>query len=188
MTLMERRRALMAGKKSGPRLPAEYQEVEWVGVALNATNTGYGTPIDMTDVSRVEMKLAVDTAPSNECIVIASLSAGRFTYPYGGLNSGGWFQCSPNLPIGSAATETVYTLTKTGSVQQYPIALLGYNRAEYVAATKMNWVKIYDSNDELLFDGVPAYEKSSGKIGIYDTVTSTFINGNGNNRTKGADV
>ena len=51
------------------------------------------------------------------------------------------------------------------------IGTSGYNNS----ASSWKYVRIYNANNALVFNGIPAKRNSDGAIGMYDTVTKTFF-------------
>lgn len=54
---------------------------------------------------------------------------------------------------------------------------------------RIYWLRLYDSNDDLLEEWIPCYRKSDNVIGMYETVGDVFYTNNGTTSfTKGGDV
>ena len=196
---MTRRRALLAMVESGGRLPAEYQEVEY----LEAT----GTQAFFTDVP-IQDNLTVDSVQTFN---------GGDTYLFGGY-SGKGFQCSFNgswsnyiqsayvgyYEWGSPITTDNTTIYHVVLTQENGIQTGYKNDVQVLNGTKSTTSdtsagataamfgqrgsngrfglfykgKVYSckvsKGNELLADYVPCYRKQDTKPGMYDLVTGNF--------------
>lgn len=192
MTLMQRRRALMAGKKGGGGIPAEYQEVEYIGYS---TRYSYLiTPILASNMTHIIADIAKTSLPeSNSGSVFPSAfgtpsSSSPSGNYWGTLEniSGSKFTANPSHTKTQTFDRTRITSTKDASSGNY--IGLGYNSTAFCPGLNFYTMKIYNSTT-LLFDGVPCYRKSDNKIGFYDMVSEIFCPVSGwGTWTKGADV
>lgn len=78
---------------------------------------------------------------------------------------------SPNCTI----TGNTITFTWTGASIEKNVNIFGWTASSWSTEEKLQLVQLYDSNDVLLFNGVPAKRNSDNVLGMYDTVTGTFF-------------
>lgn len=182
MSLRDRRRALMAAKKA--RLPAEYQEVEWIGYNSNATYLT--TPIKMSDATHVVSDIAKVGLPSGTNSGSVFPGATNGGYPWGTLENiyGSSWQASPQHLKTETFERTTITSTKTASGNVN--VRLGYYSASFCPSLHFYTLKIFNG-DDLLFDGIPCFRRVDSKIGMFDTVSKVFVTASGTWQ-KGADV
>ncbi len=76
---------------------------------------------------------------------------------------------------------------KTNAYNLYLFATSGYGNNLYYSKGRIYYVRIYDDGINLSHNFVPARRNSDNVLGMYDTVSSTFIAGSGT-FTAGADV
>lgn len=185
---MDRRRALMmAGSGTTPRLPATYQEVEWIG--YSDSKQYLYTGILASNTVKVIADIAKLTVPSNGTVFPNATSSKG----WGTIEniSGSKWTCSPSISRTTLFNRTTFTSTKD-SVSGTEEVRIGYSTASYCPSLQYYTLKVIGANDALLFDGVPCYRKSNGEIGMYDLVSSSFIaaihDGVTNYWRKGPDV
>lgn len=187
MTLMQRRRALMEVKKGGGRLPAEYQEVEYLTSASGEDNRYVNTQVDMSGVNSIVMLYSKESARHG--VIVAAYSGGGLTTPFGEMTNtvgGSGWACSPTIAqsvLVDKATLT-FTRTKTGAGT---VALMGWSGGSYVPKGKLYSATFYDSSNATVGDFVPCYRKADTAIGLYDTVNQRFCQQTGG-IGKGPDV
>lgn len=187
--LMRRRRALMgAGSSSpSPRLPAEYQEVAYIKCGYKGYNYVL-TGVSIKDAYRV----VIDGTVGSTTETLASLvfyQSSNARIGYFNNNSTQAYSCDPVVANSESPTGT-FTFTRTGySTETAPLYLFGGSTSSATRSRTltMTSVSIYDSNNTLKFQGVPAYKKADTKIGLYDIVGQEFHQAGGT-FTKGADV
>ena len=86
------------------------------------------------------------------------------------------------------------TSAKTSIDTDLSMYIFGSNRSSYSSSSFLSKaifesMTITDSDENLLFNGIPCYRKSDEEIGIYDTTTNTFFTNHGTGTfIKGADV
>lgn len=183
--LMRRRRALLGAQKIS-RLPAEYQEVEYLTSEDNKANRYVNTQVDVNSVDSVVMLYSKESTRSG--IIIATYSGG-LTLPFGEManNVGGrGWECSPQIARSTLVDKTALTFarTKTG---EGTVALMGWSGSNYVPKGKLYSSTFYDSNGAKVGDFIPCYRKADTAIGLYDTVNQRFCQQTGG-IGKGADV
>lgn len=186
--LMRRRRALMGAKKA--RLPAEYQEVEWIGyvgsghflitsIALNDTS------YVIADIERTSMDASYYSGTA-----FPATSNGSTIGQWGtleNLSRSSW-TATPKQSIGGAFPRKTIKSTK-GNISGTNKICLGYGSASFCPSLRFYTLKVYGTGDVLLWNGVPCYRKSDGKIGMYDLIANKFNAAGGNSAwRKGADV
>lgn len=206
MTLMERRRALMAAKKRGG-LPSEYQQVEWIGFngncwlelgAMSNQNPGFDADFLIESRHNIYGPHLIGSADNLLTFVPRGTHNGLIA-----LNG------TSNEVLPNFATNQRYAVSARNGVAemngiQYQLSAgaVTSSSAMFVsayAANKTNLdfhlfgkiygsLKIYDGNAEV-FKLVPCYRKADSVIGMYDLVSKTFFTNAGiGTFTKGADV
>lgn len=185
MTLMERRRALMAAKKSG-RLPAEYQEVEYLTSEDSKANRYVNTQIDVMSANIVVMRYSKESG--RDGIIVATYSEGNLTIPFGAMSqvAGRGWTCSPEIERATLVDKANLTFTRIATGEG-TIALMGWKGRTYVPKGSLYSATIYDANDAKIADLVPCYRKVDTAIGLYDTVNQRFCQQTGG-IGKGPDV
>lgn len=185
MTLMERRRALMMEKKTS-RLPAEYQEVEYLTSKDNKTNSYINTQIATENVETIQMAFAKESARNT--IVVCNHDGSALNMPFGSLDnySGYGFLCSPLVERSNLCSKTDFMFTKTRTGTGH-LCLMGWKASGFVAKGKLYSASLYDANNVILGDFIPCYRKADTAIGLYDTVNQRFCQKTGD-IGKGADV
>lgn len=184
MTLIQRRMALTAVKKA--RLPAEYQEVEYLTSQDAYKNRYVNTQVDVNSVTNVVMLYSKESTKSG--IIVATYSSG-LTLPFGEMantvGGRGW-ECSPKIERETLVDKAnlTFTRTKTG---EGAIALMGWNNDVYVPKGKLYSATFYNSTNAIVGDFVPCYRKADTAIGLYDTVNQRFCQQTGG-IGKGPDV
>ena len=211
------RRRLLTRQESTGRLPAEYQEVEWIessGTQYINTNTNQqDLGFDIKFISFDEI------GPSDYGSVFGSRYSSNnnevhlSTYTTDAHINDGW---SGTLRLGATsqnynahlnAKGTVNTVRyqsgtynangtdysyNTGTINNtryiYLFALHNNTSATQYGKVRMYYVKLYKSG-VLTRDMVPCYRKADGVIGMYDLVTDAFFTNAGSGTfTKGGNV
>lgn len=190
MTLMERRRALMAAAKKS-RIPAEYQEVEWIG--------GNGMP-DPAKFPYISPKIAAKEGDAfivhfkpiqmaTECPVIGQKKVPQIEIFYKSFAAVETYnmKANPTLIVGTPYDIiTAYGNTATRNAT-YNVAYWS-NDAKYVSEYRVFYL-LHTRSGVPLVELIPCYRKSDGKIGMYDTVGKRFLTNAGTGLfTKGPDV
>lgn len=206
--MLNRRRALMSVASSGPApcIPAEYQEVEWVGATgTSPIGTGF---IPKTQNMRLVTDIMFTVNASRNAFGLNPGTQGmqwdyywqsgpKAWYHCGGTNTTGQGSCSLNTWYHIDAGKKLYVdgvlkVTKaaadfsnnTGELRLFS----GNNGGQTGCRYKV--VYIYDDNESLWDTAVPCYRKSDGRIGFYKLDAEEFIFGTAanTNYSKGADV
>lgn len=181
---MDRRRALMmAGSGAAPRLPSAYQEVEWIG--YNTSKQYLYTSILAGDVVKVVADIAKTSVPTNGSVF--PKASGSTNWGTIENISGSKWTCSPSFSKETLFDRTTLTSIK-GSVPDSSEVAIGYSTATFCPSLHYYTLKLLGENDVILFDGVPCYRKSDDAIGMYDIITSAFIQTEGDKWKKGPDV
>lgn len=212
MTLMERRRGLMGGKKGGVRLPAEYQEVEWIcGGSTQYVNSGITGPCYVG--ARI---IYLDTGVTQRALFGMELSASPWnTACVRTKDTLDYYDFSGSRAVGTSAPsndehyiEAIFSTSKkyfavdnaviiNGTVSAtatnlplFILALNGGGVAKQFSKSKLIELIIMDENKEnILLHIIPCYRKADGVIGVYDIVSNSFLpNAGSGSFTKGADV
>lgn len=192
MTLMERRRGMMGAEQAEQGLPAEYQQVEWIGYdwpKKSYINNVMPYPNVETVVMDIEF---TQKSTNNEAIVLSKAGP---TFPVGVTNNSSklsetqrGYDCSPVTSVSGSIPRNTYTFTKRQSaIITERFSLFGWNNSQWVAGVKAFGATMYNASNKLIFDGVPCYRKADTVIGIYDLVARQFFPASGT-WTKGADV
>ena len=189
--MMDRRRALMGAKASSARIPAEYQEVTYIGYSGSAKYLFTGVAVN--DMTKVVADIAKISLPGTNygtvfpCIRAAAGENYADGNKWGALEnlSGSKFTASPAHTKEQTFDRTTITSTK-GSVTSTLDIGVGYGSAKYCPGLRFYTLAVYNGAT-LLFDGVPCYRKSDSKIGMYDLIGNTFRSSSGT-WTKGSDV
>lgn len=187
--MMERRRELLAAKKQ-PRLPVEYQEVEWIGGNGMPDPTKF--PYISPNVKAVsDDKFVVWFKPiqiATECPVIGQKSSPQMEIYYDSLTTIKQYQMSSKVSIVVGTPYDIvigYGGRNTNNV--YNVAYWS-NEAKYVSEYRVFYL-LHTRSGVPLLELIPCYRKSDGVIGMYDTVGKRFLTNAGTGSfTKGADV
>lgn len=212
--MMNRRRALMAGKKG--RLPAEYQEIEWLeSYQYTPISESYMINTNQRATYQTELQMIVayvgdvETAGRNiitarpsdsgatNAMIIAAFSASKI---FGFGFFGTWY---PGITRDNNFHEYIVSnarLTIDGTLYGTPnvssgdtgrtLWIFGENAASRYSAHAQRLKQIsIKQNGVLAFDAFPCYRKSDGKNGFYDLVSNSFFTCTGENLfTKGPNV
>lgn len=198
VAIIARNGEILWQRQNNVRLPAEYQEVEYIeGTRTQFINTGI-FPTDNT--IKLEVKIAYSDTGSGKLMGSGvsgnerfnfGIESGRFRFGFGG----GWFDA--NSEVLTANTEPhIWILdanTKTGFVDgigqsttntyspsgNHTIVLFARgvsNGAEGGNRTsgKLYYAKIWNKG-VLVRDFVPCYRKSDNEVGMYDLVAKSFF-------------
>lgn len=201
--LLLRRRVMMAGKP--PRLPREYQEVEfiestgtqWIDTGIYPNNSSaYDTlgEILFTTVDREQYFLGCDSINTlhnrlsffglyqQKAVIGRSswewASAALYTnkwYTFKSFNGQGY----QDFYINGELLHTAH-MSQTGEFLSN-IKIFGNNvdyNSRFGAIGRSKEMKIYKDNN-LIFKGVPCYRKADHKPGMFDLVTKTFFTNSG---------
>lgn len=207
MTLMERRRALMAAQGGGG-LPSAYQLVEWI----DKSSSGPFINTNIVPPSVVEVRCGVSSNSLGWANVYGTtnhefaLQPGRNGVTLWGCYYGSGGKSSSTVNIQNTIHDVVhnadgvwvdgvnaFNFTNASAISSTKHILLfgqysGNNAVSTIVIGKCSYFKVL-SNRNLLCDLVPCYRKSDGEIGMYDLVSKTFLTNAGTGTfTKGADV
>lgn len=189
--LMRRRRALMGRSTKTPRLPAEFQEVQWIGRTDNqpgiACNFGELGPLTMTIVVEHDSGIGYNAAFVGRSMWSSWVNDYRLFF-------------DSNQTVSSLGDNiAIVSSTQSGSVHT---VVLDIHTPEGTGLFKLFKVhnainsfigKIYSVSLErdgtIVADLVPCYRKADGEIGMYDIVSNTFFTNVGTGTfTKGGNV
>lgn len=174
-------------------IPSEYQEVEWIG--HTAVKTAFVTsvaPYENVDLIVVDVEFT--SKPSNGGAILVGASGPAF--PCGITSNAAslivpsqrGYVCSPETLITGATPRATYTFT---ALENAPItkrfALFGWINNSFVCGIRAYNAKMFNTNNQQIFDAVPCYRKADGVIGIYDLIGRAFFPVSGT-WTKGSDV
>ena len=212
--LMRRRRALMGMQKSGGRLPAEYQEVEYIdGHSGPAIDTGISATIDT--VVKYCFKRTSDASYANPYPAVFGSMSPKYVLSYRAnyinvyITIGGMTDKPPNpqtdlssgfhdIEISSTAYKADGVTTASYSQPSFTpdpngtIYVFGRRSTSYTlerqCSGQFKYFQIYQGG-LLVCDLVPCYRKSDSVVGMYDLVAQAFRTNIGTGSfTKGADV
>jgi len=202
-------RNLLMGK-SGGRLPAEYQEVEYIS-SETATAAGQmyidtGTSFDGTQ--KYYLKFEIMGFPYNGQTFGGNNGYGTNTIA---LRTDNGYVCAWNkrelgvtVP-GNVANEYILSkdelyingvLTVSRTIEDYAVNNIslfamsyGGNHAYSHSAIRLYYFYAEDANGNKYMDYVPCYRKSDGAVGMFDLCTASFKQNSGTVEfLKGADV
>lgn len=213
---MTRRRALIGLKQSSGRLPAEYQEVEYIESALGQwIDTGYVIQNEKIQINAIFN--TTSTWDERDFIGNQDLTSNRFVF---GIYAWYFFAYARGASTETNAASKTYPETP----QMYNATVLYdlENRTKSLTINGESWsaqhtvnivsatdttVKIFSDGrnlgsfvcnlysvnlvdgDNLAFDLVPCYRKIDSKPGMYDLVSNTFFTNAGTGEfVVGADV
>lgn len=178
-----------------PRLPLEYQEVEYI----ESTGTQYiNTGVYPHQIGKWELDVQyTDSSPSNQtngCFPVANqrfdigtTSNSKWTLNIGALNTYTDADNERHLFVLDKINNkvsidtTYYSVTTATFTTQTTYALLIGARNYYGSSSKYNCKekiyssKIYDISEVLIRNYIPCYRKSDNEIGLYDTVNNAFL-------------
>lgn len=205
----------MAGKK--PRIPAEYQQVEWIGTPTrNANANGHyiDTGIVPTVNTGIVARISVDLSTPTNVFGIRQAQSGAdnaFLFQeYSADEKFGFARFGSSvktIPFNEDFHDFVLT-TQEVSVDGIPFSLADPVAGQSITlAFRIFGVYAYVSNAYKWYDGakqkvavfkildgtslvrdfIPCYRKSDSKIGMWDAVTKTFYPAVGTFE-KGADI
>lgn len=195
---------ITALSKNNSRLPAEYQEVRWIG-GSNATNYTFCIKPDLTwnDFDKIEFTGFRDEydgySGSNGIMLLATwTSASARKSPYVSFrDSKGGFYCSG--VTGSIDNNFTQAQLRESGFKTFTVTLTSHSNSEQVefgswsdASFGSNWrtkEQKWYSGTSLVRHLVPCYRTADGVVGMYDLVTATFFtNAGGDRLIKGSDV
>lgn len=208
---MNRRRIMMSRAGATPVLPAEYQEVEYVGSTLSGNNGSYiQTSIIVNGNTRVKLRLATtgSQSPTNYFGINADSSGATRAFgiiSFSSTQKLGFFIFGGSVPAipfdnafhsyelsssGCKIDGVTYPLSGTISpiTMTKPLLLFSFRSANTTSFSpqKLGRVEITGDTSALF---VPCYRKADDEIGMYETVSQTFYTNSGiGTFVKGADV
>lgn len=192
---------MQAAAKSTGRLPAEYQEVEWIGTKVKTNNKLMTGVIPKAPVRIVteyyfvstsfRAFLIVDAAPYN----IRHLeSNGTGYYNWGGKQFGFTSPADNTWHTLDASSTLIIDGVTIGTISGGTSDWSGNTTEYYFFQTSNSCIArvketfIY-AGDTLEADLVPCYRKSDGHIGWYDIINNSFFGFTDNTKAdKGDDV
>lgn len=186
---LDRRRALMVAKKA--RLPAEYQEVEWIGVKnTNSSNCAYlSLPATLFRFnSSVTIKIKIGTTSTAELGYFGgSDGENSFELYYSAQALQSW----GTIHIISAYSGDVYDTCTAKKTTRDTITLLlmTYRKDRYLFTGRCYGASFADADGNTISNLVPCYRKADGAVGMFDLIGKAFYSNAGTGSfTKGADV
>lgn len=189
--LMRRRRVLMGRSTKTQRLPAEFQEVQWIGRTDNqpgiACDFGNLGPLTMTIVVEHDSGTGGNASFIGRLIWSSSVNDYRLFF-------------DSNQTVSSLGDNVaIVSSTQSGNVHT---VVLDIHTPERIGLFKLFKVhnainsfigKIYsvllERDGSIMADLVSCYRKADGEIGMYDIVSNTFFTNVGTGTfTKGGNV
>lgn len=207
---MNRRTMMFKSGANVPRLPSEFQEVEWILAANGAyINTGISTMNGV--VSTFDFSLTSVDFPYNSSYVMLNYggSYGQFfgknsnSNLLGLNNSTGQFSntmsfylSKQNLVIAWDEIHTVATLNGSESISHTRASAANHGTLTIGSSVNSGNIKTlptkfynFKNTGNANQDFVPCYRKADGAIGMYELISNTFFTNSGSGSfTKGADV
>lgn len=209
--LMRRRRALIAVQEGG-RLPAAYQEVEWIegdgnpyiDTGLKPSNTfGFNIAFSRQDVESDYATIGCRQATGNTCWIGMAYkqpyaywgSAQLVNYskiptfsPYERIDTSVNYKNSRTVKINN--TDCLQGSISTLSTFTRNFLLFGRNNSGTIQPRACRiYAAEFTSGNDVVANFIPCYRKSDGVIGMYDTIGKVFHTNSGSGTfTKGADV
>ena len=175
--LMRRRRALMGRSTKTQRLPAEFQEVQWIG----RTDNQPGIACSFGDLGPLTMTIVVehDSGIGNSAAFVGRLVWSSFVNDYRVF-------FDSNQTVSSLGDNiAIVSSTQSGSVHT---VVLDIHTPESTGLFKLFKVhhsinsfigKIYSVSLErdgmIVADLVPCFRKADGEIGLFDVVSEQFF-------------
>lgn len=202
-------------QKITSRIPAEYQEVEYISKARTAKayiDLGFSFDKGATiylHYNKTETSYYMFGAGENSGVLRCMLAEGANISFYGSTGSK---YISGTIPTNLGEHHLKYTLKKGGLLcedlitsklsqtfvtqEEYTMTsnlyLMGQNyngELRYDNSVQIYSFSYYDNDDVLICELVPCYRKADGVIGMYDVARKTFLTNAGSGSfTKGADV
>ena len=213
--ILRRRRALMGAGETEKGLPATYQEVEYIQSSGSYCLIPTQFYFQLNDA--VSFKASSATANAkNRCFFSTGANTDNCCYIcwYGNSAYCNWCSQGGNNRVGSTswASSSPYifnfengtiTCTKESDptvvysrayptytgVPETPLALMGNPATTGIGMQGRMYTFSVKRNGKKVFNAVPCYRKSDNVIGMFDTVSQTFLTNTGTGTlTKGADV
>ena len=193
MTLMQRRRALMGANGGGGRLPAEYQEVEWI------SRDSYSPWLSMNFGSFGPLTMVVIVTPNGGFGEINSF-VGRVAWSNQENDYRVGFSAADEVSVFYGNNVTIISTEENANKFTVTLAINVPSTTGRFCLFRMNaggtytfTGKIYtvklEKNDNTLVELVPCFRKSDGEIGMYDIISNAFITNAGSGTfTKGGNV
>lgn len=208
---MNRRTMMFKSGANVPRLPSEFQEVEWIEPTYGAyINTGISTMngvISTFDFGLTSSNLTYGVSyvmlnygasygqffgkNSNTSLLGLNNSTGQFS------NELSFYLSKQNLVIAWDEIHTVATLSGSESIS-HTRASAANHRTLTIGSSVNNGNSIqtlptrfynFKNTGNANQDFVPCYRKADGTIGMYELISKTFFTNSGSGSfTKGADV
>lgn len=189
--LMRRRRALMGRSTKTPRLPAEFQEVQWIG----RTDNQPGIACDFGNLGPLTMTIVVE---HDSGIGYGAAFIGRLMWS--SLVNDYMLFFDSNQTVSSLGDNVaIVSSTQSGNVHT---VVLDIHTPESTGKFKLFKIhkgtnsfigKIYsvllERDGSIMADLVSCYRKADGEIGMYDIVSNTFFTNVGTGTfTKGGNA
>ena len=212
MNYLQMKKKAMLNYVSGitPPLPSEYQECEYIE-SDGQQYIDSGVKLQFESGFEVKFYNKSRTASSNFGAIFGGGSTGTqriyslTSYYNSMIRWGVWGgtiayirqntlqECSLRNEVFTDCNGNQTTLTKVADESQYNTYLFGNNSGGSFnfggLGCRIYYLKFYDDTDTLIRNFIPCYHKTSGEIGMYDTVTQTFYTNAGSGSfTKGQDV
>lgn len=192
-------------EKVAGRIPAEYQEVEWI-----QAGSGIGVYFDLgftfDTAARIKIGMylidtnaaylfgAAENSGKYRCMISAPYNGTKTAFAYGSNGSSylnvtatlvdGYNDLEYTLKAGNLSVKNVTNGSTNKNTSNVALTMTSnmylfaqnYNgNPRYGAYRKVSYFQYYDKNDTLICDLVPCYRKSDNIIGMYDIVRKTFL-------------
>lgn len=202
--MLDRRGLLIANSQQGGRLPAEYQEVEYIEVGANDTEIATNFTMLRKYTLTTKIELADGIYPISNSNNFWFVAGGIYARNLLGINqnrnkqihvwygrtaSSLWRYNYDGEPIKNIAfAQTYFTMngvTNTNAEDNYsanPLCFMQLNPNTYGSEGASLYETTITDGNTMMADFVPCYRKADSEVGIYDLIAGEFY-GNSSNRT-----
>ena len=171
----------------------EFKQIEYIKLdSTDPQSTYIVTDIPVSQISTVICKYGYENFLSTwSPMMLSTLNSNNETSaPYvctnGTKNDVG--SINPTIVKSLNLDPTEFTVTYNSSSENV-LKIGGWSDNEWTPVGSYYYVKIFDKNNNLIFDGIPCYKKLDNEIGMYDKVNDKFYTNQGTGTfEKGAEV
>ena len=157
-------------------VPAEYQPVEYL--QIHDSTQGILLSYTWSQISKIElgyMQLVDVTLSTRGAIILASHANNSFTSTSPWVAANGKKDGSVAISPTGGALNTLYDFTVTNSsTSTNSIKIGGWSDDAWTMQGNYYYVRIYDTNQQLLCNLLPVKRITDNKPGLYDTINDVF--------------